>query len=111
MRILFVCSANKKRSRTGEDFMPEIYPGHEWDSAGTNRKMCQKEGSTVLTEDLLRWADAVFVMEGRHLVEIKKHTGNTFASKVKVLGIPDRYEYGRPELIDVIADKISTFIK
>jgi len=53
MRILFVCSANKQRSKTAEDYFAQEYQDYEFQSAGTNLKICRKEGTTSLTEDLL----------------------------------------------------------
>ena len=59
MNYLFVCSANKQRSKTAEDFFAQKYPDHEFLSAGKNTKICRKEVKTELTEDLIEWADKV----------------------------------------------------
>jgi len=53
--ILFVCSANKQRSKTGEDYFSTIYPNRNFKSAGTNLKVCEKEGTNPLTEEMLIW--------------------------------------------------------
>ncbi|TVZ26652.1 putative protein tyrosine phosphatase [Gillisia sp. Hel_I_86] len=107
MKTLFICSANKQRSKTAEDYLASKYPGHEFLSAGTNIKICRKEGTTELTEDLLKWADKVYVMEKKHLDQIKKHTGSKYYSKIKVLDIPDIYKYYDADLITILEEKVS----
>ena len=107
MNILFICSANKQRSKTAEDYFAQKYPDHEFSSAGTNIKICRQEGTTELTEDLLRWADRIFVMEKKHLDQIQKHTGSTYYSKITVLYILDVYNYYDPALLKVLEEKIA----
>lgn len=100
MKYLYICSANKQRSKTAEDFFAQKYPEHKFSSAGTNIKICRKEGTTEFTEDLLKWADKVYVME-------KKHTGSKYYSKIKVLDIPDIYKYYDSNLITILEEKVS----
>lgn len=106
MNILFVCSANKQRSKTAEDYFALNYPDFTFLSAGTNSKICRKEGTTELTEDLLIWADKVYVMEQRHLEQVKKHTGSKYYNKITVLNIPDIYKYYDAELISILDEKL-----
>jgi predicted protein tyrosine phosphatase len=106
MKILFICSANKQRSKTAEDYFASKYSSHEFLSAGTNLKLCRKEGTTELTEDLLKWADKVYVMEKRHLEQIQNHTGSRYYSKTKVLAIPDIYKYYDSVLIELLEEKV-----
>lgn len=106
MKILFVCSANKQRSKTAEDYFASKYPEFEFLSAGTNLKTCRKEGTTELTEDLLKWAEVVYVMEQRHLEQIQKHTGSEYYSKINVLNIPDLFKYYDAHLIDLLEEKV-----
>lgn len=107
MKHLFICSANKQRSKTAEDFFAQKYSKHEFLSAGTNTKICRKEGTTELTEDLLEWADKVYVMEKKHCDQIKKHTGSKYYSKIEVLNIRDIYKYYDTDLIAVLEEKVS----
>ena len=102
MNILFICSANKQRSKTAHDYYSVKYPQYKFLSAGTNHKICKKEGTTPLTEDLLIWADCVYVMEEKHKDIIENYTEHTYLSKIIVLHIPDIYEYNSVELIDVL---------
>ena len=106
MKILFICSANKQRSKTADDYFSEKYKDHHFLSAGTNIKVCREEGTSVLTSDLLQWADKVYVMERKHLDQIQKRTGSTFYTKIEVLDIPDIYKYYDATLISLLEKKI-----
>lgn len=98
MKILFVCSANKQRSKTAEDHFSEKYPLHEFLSAGTNRTTCRKLGTQELTDELLDWADLILGMEERHRKAITNQFGSNYNNKIKSLNIPDRYKYMQKEL-------------
>lgn len=104
MRFLFVCSANRQRSATAERHFSERND-HEFDSAGTNHKMCDRYGTQKLDEDMLEWADHVFVMEEKHRDIIRKHTDGRYDRKIEVLGIRDVYKYMQPELIEILEEK------
>ncbi len=104
--ILFVCSANKQRSKTAEDYFSTIYKSKNFLSAGTNHKICMKEGTVPLTEDLLEWADVVYVMESKHLKLIREATSNRYFNKIIVLNIDDIYKYYQLELINILKEKI-----
>ena len=104
---MFVCSANKQRSKTADDYFSEKYPDINFQSAGTNHKTCIKEGTTLLEEYMLEWADTIYVMENKHKDEINKHVGSKYNKKIKVLSIPDIYKYNQKELIQILENKIS----
>jgi len=70
--ILFVCSANKQHSKTAEDYFSSKYPELHCISAGTNIKMCEREGTNPLTIAALEESDLIFVMENTHKKEVKK---------------------------------------
>lgn len=107
MKYLFICSANKQRSKTAEDYFAQRLPEHEFLSAGTNVKIYRKEGTTELTEDLLEWADKVYVMKKKHLEQIQKNTGSKYYSKIEVLNIRDIYKYYGADLITILEEKVS----
>jgi len=58
-----------------------------------------------LTTRDLAWADVVAVMEPVHLVEIRRHWPAQ-AGKVLVLGVPDDYDPGEPELRALLRTRI-----
>lgn len=105
MNVLFVCSANKLRSKTADDYFSKKHTNINFMSAGTNHKTCLKEGTTPLEEYMIEWADVVYVMEQKHKKEIEKHIGDKHRNKIKVLGIPDDYEYYQKELIEILNNK------
>ncbi len=111
MNVLFVCSANKLRSKTADDYFSAKYTDINFLSAGTNHKICNKEGTTPLEEEMMEWADVVYVMENKHKNEIKKHVGSKYNSKIVVLFIPDDYDYYQRELIKIFEDKLKDKFK
>jgi predicted protein tyrosine phosphatase len=58
--FLFICSRNKWRSRTAEDLFKNIN-GLNVRSAGTSNSARIK-----VNENLVEWADVIFVMENSH---------------------------------------------
>lgn len=102
MKILFVCSANKHRSKTAEDYFSTLYKDKKFLSAGVNHKICEREGTTPLTEHLMEWADVVYVMESKHAKIIKDFTENKYFNKIVILNIKDIYKYYQPELINIL---------
>jgi predicted protein tyrosine phosphatase len=85
----------------------EKYPQHEFLSAGTNIDACRRHGTQELTEDLLDWADTVYVMENKHQKQIKNHQqGKKYGHKIKILGIKDYYEYNDPTLRELLREKV-----
>ncbi|MBU2951070.1 phosphotyrosine protein phosphatase [Tamlana agarivorans] len=104
--ILFVCSANKDRSKTAEDYFSKHFPDLYFDSAGTNKNTCNKLGTNYISEEQLNIADKVFVMENKHLKVIKEVFGNKYFNKITVLNINDIYKYGSKELIEILKIKI-----
>lgn len=106
MKVLFVCSANKQRSKTAEDHFSIKYPEHEFLSAGTNKKICQQEGTTLLDDELLTWADIVFAMEEKHRTIIRQCSDGNNLGKIRVLKISDIYKYNSPLLIEILEEKV-----
>lgn len=104
--ILFVCSANKDRSRTAEDHFAQQFPAIQFDSAGTNHKSCEKLGTTYLEVEQLQAADRIYVMETKHLTAIKERFGSVYYKKVTVLHIKDHYRYGDKVLLGLLESKI-----
>jgi len=107
MNILFICSANIQRSKTAEDFFAEKYPQHNFDSAGTNAKICHQEGTNFVDNETLQWADKIFVMESKHRKKVLEIAHGKPFGKIVVLHIPDRFKYYQKELIEILEAKIS----
>ena len=92
INILFVCSAGKDRSKTAEDYFSTIYPEFNFESAGTNLKLCRKEGTNPITEECIEQADIIYPMETKHNEMINTYTKGIAGKKITVLGIKDRYK-------------------
>jgi predicted protein tyrosine phosphatase len=98
-RILFICEGNIHRSRTAE-ILYDSTPGLEVRSAGL-----ADSARVQVTEELLAWADLVFVMELRLIKMIRRR----FPSVIRewtCLDIPDDYQFGQPELKAVLEEKL-----
>lgn len=102
MKILFVCSRNKWRSRTAET-MFKNNGEHEIRSAGT-----EKTARIRLSQGILNWADLIFVMETKHKKKIlRDFEFDKLAKQLEVLDIEDEYKYMDNELIEILKVKLS----
>lgn len=106
-RVLFVCTANTHRSRTAEDMFGDD-PRYQVRSAGTDVMDSVPEEQPV-TEELLRWADLLFVMEDYHRQALQDRFPES-SGRVVVLGIEDRYYRGEPELIRLLRRRLSPYL-
>jgi predicted protein tyrosine phosphatase len=109
-KILFVCSANKDRSKTADDYFSERYDEFEFDSAGTNLKLCHQLGTTAITEEHLKWADIIIAMEEKHRTFIKNNFPKVDYNSIEVLHLTDRYVYYQQELIEILKEKVLPII-
>ncbi len=111
MHVLFVCSANKDRSKTAEIYLLEHYPQHEFNSAGTNQKICMQLGTAFIDTEMLDEADLVLVMEQKHFKFIKQNLGTAYTAKMQVLGIPDVYDFGDAQLKSILLEKTRKYLE
>jgi predicted protein tyrosine phosphatase len=109
-KILFVCTANIQRSLTAEHYCKPLYPSMTFKSAGVSRKECERNGSTLCTVELLKWADQVFVFEQKHIDRIIEYTGDRFVEKIHNLEIDDCYEYMQKELIEKLQSGLIRYL-
>jgi len=101
MKLLFVCDKNVMRSRRAET----IYNAdgrHNAKSAGivTGAKV-------MLSAELIRWSDIVFVMEGEQkLFLIEEFPEAIGHREIIILDIHDYYYFMEPELVEIIREKV-----
>lgn len=107
MNILFLCTANVQRSKTAEELFRAANKEHVYKSAGLSAKYVQKANSKLCTEELLQWADRIYVFEQEHIDRIQGHTGEQYLSKIINLNIPDDYQYFQKELILQLLEKVN----
>lgn len=102
IKILFICSRNRRRSLAAETVFRDIQ-GWNVRSAGT------EEGARIkVTAGHLGWADLIVTMEKRHKERLKQKYPQEFSAKRCVcLFIPDDYEFMDAELISVLSEKLS----
>lgn len=100
-KVLFVCNLNMMRSPTAED----LFKGHskiDVKSAGISRNAV-----VPLNDELLQWADIVFVMEKEQMDFIKKRFKKIGDLQIISLDISDCYDYMDPVLIDILKKKVN----
>lgn len=103
---MFVCARNRLRSPTAEAIFASV-DGIEVSSAGT-----APDADCPISADLIDWADELFVMEARQRKLLLERFGAALADKrVVCLGVPDRYEYMQPELIEVLQEKMAPHLR
>ncbi|MEP1422882.1 MAG: phosphotyrosine protein phosphatase [Erythrobacter sp.] len=75
-------------------------------SAGTNR-----DAETPLSDELIEWADFVFVMERAHRTKVEKRHRSVLKGKhVIVLDIPDEYKFMDPHLVRLLKTKMRRWL-
>ncbi|MEO0698340.1 MAG: phosphotyrosine protein phosphatase [Pseudomonadota bacterium] len=102
---LFVCSQNRLRSPTAEHIFADT-PGLNTLSAGTN-----SDAEEPLSDELVEWADFIFVMERTHRNKLRKrHARALKDQRVIVLNIPDDYDYMDPDLVALLNEKLERWL-
>lgn len=105
MKLLFLCSQNKRRSLTAEKIF-DGYNGHEARSAGT-----ESNARIKVTQGHIGWADIIFCMEKKHLRRIKEKYPDTIQNKkVVCLYISDDYNYMDNELVEILESYVCDYI-
>jgi len=80
------------------------HPVHTARSAGTNNN-----ARIRVSQKMIDWADVVFVMESKHRDIIKKRF--TIPDQpVSVLEITDDYQFGDPELIEILRISLTNYL-
>lgn len=106
LKLLFVCTVNRMRSATADNIFKQD-KRFEVRSAGTD-----KTANTVLSQEILSWADSIIVMERHHRNHIRKHFPDVYQNKkIVCLYIPDDYDYMQPELIEMLQAKVEDIIR
>jgi len=106
VNLLFVCSENRLRSPTAEAVFSQ-YHGVNAIGAGTN-----SDAETLVSGDLIEWADVVFVMEKSHRNKItKKYKELLKGKRLVCLDIPDVYECMQPELVKLLEARVPRYVR
>lgn len=105
VKVLVVCSRNKKRSLTAE----KIYrndPRVEVRSVGTSPSARRK-----IQKSDIKWAEVILFMEKKHRQIMEQLFGKDTLPSSIVLDIEDEFEYMDQELIEMLRREIEDIIK
>lgn len=102
--MLFVCSQNRLRSPTAEQVF-STREDIEVASAGTNR-----DADNPLTDELVAWADMIFVMEKQHRSKVQQKFRRSLKARVICLEIPDDYEFMDPALVQLLKARVARYL-
>ena len=101
-RVLFVCEGNRHRSPTAERLYGTT-PGIKSRSAGTS-----PVARVEVTEEQLEWADVVFVMEPALELTLRRRFADALVGKeVVCLNVPDDFQFGQPELVALLTERLT----
>lgn len=105
MNVLFLCTANVQRSRTAEELFSVLDESNIYKSAGLSKKYVEKAETTLCTEELLDWADKIYIFEDLHIERITRYTDKKHLHKITNLKIEDKYQYFQRELVLLLLEK------
>jgi predicted protein tyrosine phosphatase len=92
------------RSSTAEAIFSAL--GYNVRSAGT-----EKWAKVTLSNEIILWADLIFVMEEKQKVIINSVYADSSKNKrIIILDIPDNYYYMEPELVKLIKSKVEPYM-
>ncbi len=101
MNVLFICNQSQNRSKTAEELFRSRF---ETKSAGLYN-------DDPVTNQQLRWADTIIVMEDAQRTEIAKRFPHVYLQKrILCLGIPDIYRCNQRELVGALRTKMSELL-
>lgn len=100
-KALFVCTGGILRSPSAAHFAS--------DAKGWNTRSCGiiPEAIPPMHINLLEWADEIYCLEPCHAQFIRQEYGHDYEQKIRVLNIPDVYEYREPRLLAQLAERLS----
>lgn len=107
MNILFVCTANRDRSRTAEIHFQNKYPLDNFRSAGINKFLSEKYGGVHLKKYMLDIADRIICAEYKHSDWIVQNIDKKYLSKIEILHLEDTEEFMSLKLIKNLEDKFN----
>jgi predicted protein tyrosine phosphatase len=106
LRLLFVCSRNRRRSPTAE----RVFEGRD-DCEVASAGLAPDAGE-VLTPELVEWAEIVFVMEPVHAATLRRRFRSSLkATRVVCLDIADDYEFMDIDLIAKLQARVAPCIR
>lgn len=105
LNILFICTANRDRSRTAEIYFQNKYPTYRFRSAGINKYLSERHGGVHLKRYMLDIADRIICCEEVHKNYILNQIDKKYSSKIEVLGLGDTETFMSESLIELLDEK------
>ena len=110
MQVLFVCTANRERSRTAEIYFSVKYSLHRFRSAGINQYLSERHGGVHLKKYMCDCADLIICMENCHSKYILEKIDSKYKDKIRILELGDFENYMSIEMINVLNEKVEKII-
>ncbi len=108
MNILFICTANRDRSRTAEIHFQNKYPEHRFRSAGINKYLSERHGGVHLKQYMLDHADEIICMEMDHIQHLNNYYSDECNAKIQILNLGDTETFMTDSLIKKLEEKMSS---
>ena len=105
MNIIFICTANRDRSRTAEIHFQNKYPEHRFRSAGINKYLSERHGGVHLKNYMLNVADRIICAEPVHADYIIQHIDKNYKFRIEVLNLEDTDTFMTESLIKRLEEK------
>lgn len=104
-QIIFICSANRDRSKTAEIHFSKKYPEHKFTSAGINKYLSERYSGVHLKKYMLDEADRIICVEQVQSDYITTKIDIKYKSKIEVLNLGDTDAFMSEQLIRVLEEK------
>jgi len=104
MNILFICTANRNRSRTAEIYFQNKYPKDRFRSAGINKYLSERHGGIHVKKYMLDIADRIICAESEHSDWIVQNIDKKYLNKIEVLNLADNENFMSQELINILGE-------
>ena len=105
MNILFICTANRDRSRTAELHFQLKYPEYRFRSAGINKYLSERHGGVHVKRYMLDVADRIVCAEYIHSDYIIRKIDKKYIDKIEIMVLEDTDSYMTKDLIDRLESK------
>ena len=105
MNTLFICTANRDRSRTAEVYFQNKYPLQRFRSAGINKYLSERHGGIHVKKYMLDCADRIVCAEQIHADYITRRIDTKYISKIEVMNLGDTETFMTDSLIALLDEK------
>lgn len=107
MNVLFVCSANKTRSKTAETYFADLVPENNYTSCGINKYLCEKNNGRYICQELFDANDLIVLMSKTIERVFHKKFSDLIHNNIIVIDIND---FKDPEDVMLAISKENTLI-